>query len=300
LLRLTNNQNRHRGFTLIELLVVIAIIAILASILFPVFAQAKMAAKKIADLSNMKQLGTATFIYMNDYDDFFPINRLDPVTPANSFKWSSSQTLGPYIKNTEIFKNPAEAGRSVELTGSSGTYTVSPGRRIAPMSFLANALNYLDTGGGTIAFGPQTGGDAAYAGRGGPIGWAYSDATPMKPAASGTSLEDPSTLILYCDGAEDWSRSAGITPLPNTEIFVGSDDLYNGLDAMALASGTAIAGAQHAPITNTQALQHAWTLFSGGANYVFTDSSAKNLRVGRLFNGLYLDQRRFLTMPLNP
>jgi len=55
-----------RGFTLIELLVVIAIIAILAAILFPVFAQAKAAAKKTADLSNLKQLGTATKIYLND------------------------------------------------------------------------------------------------------------------------------------------------------------------------------------------------------------------------------------------
>ncbi len=61
---------RSAGFILIELLVVIAIIAILAAILFPVFAQAKAAAKKTQALSNAKQLGTATFLYMNDNEDW--------------------------------------------------------------------------------------------------------------------------------------------------------------------------------------------------------------------------------------
>ncbi|HRK21536.1 MAG TPA: prepilin-type N-terminal cleavage/methylation domain-containing protein [Fimbriimonadaceae bacterium] len=62
----------RRAFTLIELLVVIAIIAILAAILFPVFAQAKLAAKKTTTLSNIKQVGTATIMYAGDYDDVYP------------------------------------------------------------------------------------------------------------------------------------------------------------------------------------------------------------------------------------
>src|SRR5438094_5752208 len=61
-----------RGFTLIELLVVIAIIAILAAILFPVFAQAREAARKTTCASNMKQIATATLLYMSDYDELFP------------------------------------------------------------------------------------------------------------------------------------------------------------------------------------------------------------------------------------
>jgi prepilin-type N-terminal cleavage/methylation domain-containing protein/prepilin-type processing-associated H-X9-DG protein len=65
-------KRRKNAFTLIELLVVIAIIAILAAILFPVFAQAKMAAKKTASLSNMKQTSLADAMYSNDYDDNLP------------------------------------------------------------------------------------------------------------------------------------------------------------------------------------------------------------------------------------
>src|SRR5271166_2108825 len=66
---MTAMTSMRRAFTLIELLVVIAIIAILAAILFPVFAQAKLAAKKTNDLSQLKQLGLASLMYSNDYDD---------------------------------------------------------------------------------------------------------------------------------------------------------------------------------------------------------------------------------------
>lgn len=68
------NRNHRNAFTLIELLVVIAIIAILAAILFPVFAQAKLAAKKAVAISNMKQMGLGEILYANDYDDTLPGN----------------------------------------------------------------------------------------------------------------------------------------------------------------------------------------------------------------------------------
>lgn len=92
---------KTRGFTLIELLVVIAIIAILAAILFPVFAQAKQAAKKTVDLSNMKQIGLAFMMYANDYDDTAPFNR---VVSQPSYWWTANMLnwkdlTYPYIKN---------------------------------------------------------------------------------------------------------------------------------------------------------------------------------------------------------
>ena len=64
--------SKKQAFTLIELLVVIAIIAILAAILFPVFARAREAARKISCVSNVKQLATATLMYVQDYDETFP------------------------------------------------------------------------------------------------------------------------------------------------------------------------------------------------------------------------------------
>src|SRR5438552_4097577 len=67
-----SSRFQRRGFTLIELLVVIAIIAILAAILFPVFAQAREKARQISCVSNQKQIGTATMMYIQDYDELFP------------------------------------------------------------------------------------------------------------------------------------------------------------------------------------------------------------------------------------
>lgn len=99
-----------KAFTLIELLVVIAIIAILAAILFPVFAQAKLAAKKTSDLSNLKQIGTAEQIYLADYDDVYhpPAFYVDPGNnplPGGAILWYS--LLMPYTKNAQLFKSPA-------------------------------------------------------------------------------------------------------------------------------------------------------------------------------------------------
>lgn len=101
-------MKRNRAFTLIELLVVIAIIAILAAILFPVFAKAKEAAKTTVSLSNTKQIGTSIHMYLTDYDDVMFKIRHDFIAgfPLRSWK----HALHPYIKNADIFRdqvNPA-------------------------------------------------------------------------------------------------------------------------------------------------------------------------------------------------
>ncbi len=135
-------KSRSKGFTLIELLVVIAIIAILAAILFPVFAQAKEAAKKTQSLSNLKQMMTATFIYVTDSDDYMPLG-IAPYAPGNTWTWDYFYPVGisrwnwttsatdvarkgaaevtcfnsiqPYMKNLDMLQCPGASARRTSV-----------------------------------------------------------------------------------------------------------------------------------------------------------------------------------------
>ena len=113
----------RRAFTLIELLVVISIIAILAAILFPVFAQAKEAAKKTACLSNARQIGIGTKIYLADYDDTMPIfYAYNSIPPAGQVGHKGVEVLlFPYVKSRDIFRSPLDNGgpyTSIDVPGA--------------------------------------------------------------------------------------------------------------------------------------------------------------------------------------
>jgi prepilin-type N-terminal cleavage/methylation domain-containing protein/prepilin-type processing-associated H-X9-DG protein len=99
--------SRKKGFTLIELLVVIAIIAILAAILFPVFARARENARRASCQSNLKQMGLGLMQYTQDYDEKFPTTSITLAGPTY-VRWSGM--IQPYIKSTQLFICPSDTG----------------------------------------------------------------------------------------------------------------------------------------------------------------------------------------------
>lgn len=98
-------SRKCRGFTLIELLVVIAIIAILAAILFPVFAKARENARRASCQSNMKQIGLGLMQYSQDYDESYPLRIYNRGNPPVQPIWS--QVIQPYVKSSELFTCPS-------------------------------------------------------------------------------------------------------------------------------------------------------------------------------------------------
>jgi prepilin-type N-terminal cleavage/methylation domain-containing protein/prepilin-type processing-associated H-X9-DG protein len=107
---------RKAGFTLIELLVVIAIIAILASILFPVFARARENARRSSCQSNMKQIALGTLMYSQDFDEKFPI-----AGGCGGTVYSWSHYTEPYIKSKQVFTCPSYATVSPYATATNPT-----------------------------------------------------------------------------------------------------------------------------------------------------------------------------------
>jgi prepilin-type N-terminal cleavage/methylation domain-containing protein/prepilin-type processing-associated H-X9-DG protein len=274
-----------KAFTLIELLVVIAIIAILAAILFPVFAQAKASAKRTQSLSNQKQISTSMFLYTSDYDDVYARNdecilfsSLNPAlrTPAlnaapgqgctpngstqfynrmNHFSWQ--KWVMPYVKNVDMFFNPVK-GR---VTGASFGCPNGPWESCGQM-FGSYALNLAITG-SLNTYDQSVGANNSRIFRN---SWTGGTQTALNNVAS-TMLfwvtSNPTTSVLpngFLDG--DWTNTtATVYPAVVREHLI--NDLYDGANDGMMGGGKLLIDAR------TE---------NGGFNIGYADGHAKYLK----------------------
>lgn len=267
---------RKRAFTLIELLVVIAIIAILAAILFPVFAQAKLAAKKAADLSNTKQLALCASIYTTDTDDVLPVlwinyftcTPLDPNGACN-FRQMWQFMMYPYIKNFDILTAPGET-----KTGNTTTdaFNISYGYNYGYLSTLCVAND---------AWSQQTNGCPA-------TDPGYPTAGQFYLGISSTSVNRPANIVMFADGGgKDLAAASTIGSMVNPPDAWPSEKYFYGPVEVGWgkACNNYFAKANGAKTAKWQDTDGFAPRFGDVANVVFVDSHAAPKKASAMASG---------------
>lgn len=231
---------RQKAFTLIELLVVIAIIAILAAILFPVFAQAREAAKKTQGISNSKQFNLAVIMYSGDYDDRYPF----AVRAIGGGSWGAMVWMldvFPYTRNYDLFLNPQgppNPVNNVDWRYVGGTYGTIPNAQIKGLSFytvgnwpITRALGVVGARmDGIMGVGNAPAGDPFF-GRG-----CWGRCEFNAPSKSQSGLSAPSDSALTFDAGEPTADFTTFGPGTELGVCVAGRETYN-------PGGTTLAGA---------------------------------------------------------
>jgi len=276
---------RRSAFTLIELLVVIAIIAILAAILFPVFAQAREQARKTVCLSNLKQLGLGLVMYVQDYDETFPVAAWDtpPIGTTDSDShnpnfpafWRWIWVVQPYVKNRQILVCPSDPKQGKDTSLSGMVYDPNPNPDCSDI------------------WGAPT-----------PISYALND---ILMGMGGT--QTPGSCLGPEAGASDTTTTLAAVPTPAGTYMVGDSGRPNGLDGwwinntraanfVELFGVSAPGGGAHADCTFAKdwpcAVGSAWATnlgtsgiyrHMGGSNISFVDGHAKFRQHDRIWSG---------------
>jgi len=251
----------RKGFTLIELLVVIAIIAILAAILFPVFAQAKLAAKKTNDLSQNKQMALASLMYSGDFDDTamaFPYagtwsTSCPGCSSATAFKsgqmgaWWSDRVM-PYVKSKGIFADPSNQDTLYKCTGYWLPGATSEAENLQLLADLAAGQTAPGLYRVTYTYNEFV---------------AHEDGNPLTPgAAAMTGIPQPASTVLL-GPSDNWFNRSSCQP-NGTGTSVDYDwDLSTG------GFGYELWGAD----ADGSNMQNAG--YNGGANFAYVDGHAK-------------------------
>ena len=279
-------MNKSRAFTLIELLVVIAIIAILAAILFPVFAQAKQAAKKTQALSSVKQLATSVAIYLGDSDDTFPQSE----TGSGDTEQDWPAFIYPYVKNGDI-KTNANSGVS-QSWGGSGIFR-SPGNP-RPEVKGANSEGSFSWGAHHAIFVSNYGHDATQGAPNPGVSQNVIDQTADKillmekgTNATGAGWSYP----WFHDWQNQWVGPICTTPGDPSTVYRDGVDVYTPGSVVYDPRFDSDCGAASSGAWECNA--HARYRYSGVTPAVFADTHAKTIKKGAIkwFQNIWVDRR---------
>jgi prepilin-type N-terminal cleavage/methylation domain-containing protein/prepilin-type processing-associated H-X9-DG protein len=253
------SNRRHQAFTLIELLVVIAIIAILAAILFPVFAQAREKARAIACLSNCRQTGTSFQMYIQDYDEMTPsIDKSKTITGLDGTNVYAPwyYLLMPYVKDWNLFRCP-DRSDSFALTTTNANDSNAVGANDP-----YDCFDDLNPTGACLGYGYNDG----WVTDGG-----YGLLQPQITDAAGKVLRPGRNI-------------AGIVSPASMVAFGDIDTKHDGSIGCDAALKWAVAGGPPSVLTSSKQLRHNQQL-----NFVFVDGHAHIIHMAAASNTNYSD-----------